>query len=152
MADTANSPGSLFDPINAIALPVFAFLAILITILPARDFYRVHNFPAFNIILINNLLNLQYVVNAILWPTEDFSRWFKGYGLCDIEVLFRTPLTVCLAFSLLRYVRQVANALTFKGAQEQFGETNAEKKRKWLVDILWCYTVPFFETAMQFLC
>jgi pheromone a factor receptor len=151
MADTTGSPESLLDPINAIVLPIFAFLAILITILPGRDFYRVHNFPAFNIILVNNLLNIQYMVNAIIWRTEDFSKWFKGYGLCDFEVLLRTPLTVCLAFSLLRYIRHIANALTSKGAQEQFGETNAEKKRKWFIDILWCYTVPLFQTTLQHL-
>jgi pheromone a factor receptor len=148
MADTAADPEDL-NRVNAVVLPIFSILAILCTILPVRQFWISRNFPAFNIILVNDLLCLQYCANAVIWRTDNINQWFNGYIYCDIQVATRFPLTVSLAFSLLRLTRTLANALD--GKHMDFVDTEARMKRKLVLDILWCWTVPLLQTALSFL-
>lgn len=58
MADTV-APDQV-NHVNAVCLQIFSILAILLTIIPVHRFWIVRNFPALNIILVNDLLFLQF--------------------------------------------------------------------------------------------
>jgi pheromone a factor receptor len=91
MADNADPYPDTIDHANAILLPMFSLLAILFTILPFCHFWKVKNFPALNIVFVNDLLCLQYFINAMIWRNNNITTWFKGYIYCDIQAATRVP-------------------------------------------------------------
>ena len=148
MDNSSSSIGATANPINAIAVPIFCLLATLITYLPFRAFRRLGNFPACNLIVVNNIINIFYCINAVLWPNDNWSTWWAGYGLCDVEIILKSPLTVALACSLCRLTQAMANALDVDNAQ--FNTTAAMKRRKLMFDILACWGVPLWQICMHY--
>ncbi|KAH7360989.1 GPCR fungal pheromone mating factor, partial [Rhexocercosporidium sp. MPI-PUGE-AT-0058] len=113
---------------NAIALPLFAALALIITYLPLRSFYRVKNIAACSIMAVIIIINLMAVINGILWPTDDWTKWWIGYGLCDIQVVLRFPITMALATSLCCLSKGLADALDTEHAV--FNPSKKQRCRK----------------------
>ncbi|KAI9050143.1 hypothetical protein LZ554_006284 [Drepanopeziza brunnea f. sp. 'monogermtubi'] len=146
--DTGVPPTVVANAANAIALPIFAILALIVTYLPLRSFYRVNNVAACSIIFVVNYVNLQTFVNALLWPNDDWSEWWIGYGVCDVESLFRFPITMALATSLCCLTKGLADALDTEHAV--FNQTKAQRRRKLLGDVLFCWAIPVMQMALHY--
>ncbi|EKD19129.1 uncharacterized protein L3040_007240 [Drepanopeziza brunnea f. sp. 'multigermtubi'] len=146
--DTGVPPTVVANAANAIALPIFAVIALIITYLPLRSFYRVNNVAACSIIFVVNYVNLQTFVNALLWPNDDWSEWWIGYGVCDVESLFRFPITMALATSLCCLTKGLADALDTEHAV--FNQTKAQRRRKLLGDVLFCWAIPVIQMALHY--
>jgi len=141
-------PDVVADPANAIALPLFAALALLITYLPLRSFYRVKNIAACSMMVVIIIINLIVLINGIIWPSDDWTKWWMGYGLCDIEVILRFPITMALATSLCCLTKGLADALDTKHAV--FNPSRAQRRRKVVGDILFCWGVPVMMMALHY--
>ncbi|KAL2074949.1 hypothetical protein VTL71DRAFT_8729 [Oculimacula yallundae] len=141
-------PTTVANPINAIALPIFAFLALLITYLPLRSFYRVKNIAACSIMFVLIVINLMALINGIIWPTDDWTTWWSGYGLCDVEVLIRYPITMALATSLCCLSKGLADALDTEHAV--FNQSVKMRRRKMVFDVLFCWGVPVMQMALHY--
>ena len=131
------------NPINAVAIPVFAFIAILITYLPFRSFWQNRNFPAVNLVFILVFQNITWFTNAIIWPDGDWATWYDGTGYCDFLVYTKLPVTTGIAFSLLALMRTLVNALDID--RHNFVDTPAMRRRALLIDVLICWTVPVIQ-------
>jgi pheromone a factor receptor len=148
MDNSFSSPSETANPINAVALPIFCIIAILITYLPFRSFKRLRNFPACNIIIVSDIVNIFSGLNAIIWPNDDWSTWWPGYGLCDVEAILKFPLTLGLATSLCRLTQDIASALDVDNAQ--FNTTAGMKRRKLVLDVVFCWGPPLFEICLHY--
>lgn len=142
------SPSLRANADNAIALPIFALMAIIITYLPLRSFYRVRNTSALSIVVVTLILNVMTFVNALLWPNDDWSSWFWGTGLCDVEVQLRYPITLVLACSLCSLSKGLADALDTEHAR--FGQTTSQKRRELARDVCSCWGAPVLQMALHY--
>lgn len=148
MIDYAPYTGQQADRINGIFLPMFAFLGILVVYLPFRSFWQHRNVPAISIVFVTIILNLFTFINAILWPTDDFSTWPSGRGLCDFQGLLRFPITFALAFSLCAMAKGLADCLDTDNPR--VCQTAATKRRKIIVDTLFCWAVPVHQLVLHY--
>ncbi|PVH82248.1 fungal pheromone STE3G-protein-coupled receptor, partial [Cadophora sp. DSE1049] len=142
-------PDEVANPGNAIALPLFAALALLITYLPLRSFYRVKNIAACSMMAVIIIINLMALINGILWPSDDWTKWWMGYGLCDIEVILRFPITMALATSLCCLTKGLADALDTEHAV--FNPSKAQRRRKVIGDVMFCWFVPVMMMALHYI-
>ncbi|KAL5326467.1 hypothetical protein ACEPPN_004152 [Leptodophora sp. 'Broadleaf-Isolate-01'] len=141
-------PDIVANPANAIALPLFAAIALIITYLPLRSFYRVKNIAACSIMVVIIIINLTAVINGILWPSDDWTKWWTGYGVCDVEVLLRFPITMALATSLCCLSKGLADALDTDRAV--FNPSKKQRRRKMIGDVLFCWLVPVMQMALHY--
>ncbi|TAQ90611.1 hypothetical protein B7494_g1076 [Chlorociboria aeruginascens] len=152
MDSGVSAPGSTVDTQvlgNAIALPLFAAVGILITIVPLRSLYRVKNIAACTLIITAMVLNIMTFVNALIWPTDNFDTWWKGVGLCDVEVAVRTPLFTLVTSSTMCITRLLARALDTDNAM--LHETKAMRLRTLMIECLLVFTIPVLEVALHYL-
>jgi hypothetical protein len=134
--------------VNAIVLPIFAALAILVTYLPLRSFYRNRNFPACNIVFVVGIQNLITVINSIIWSDGDWMKWWTGQGLCDIQGFIKIPITTAVATSLACLTKTLADAIDVD--KHNFNETAALKRRALIRDILLCWTIPIIQIGLYY--
>jgi pheromone a factor receptor len=138
------------DPVNAIALPIFALLGIFITYLPFRSFYAHGNIAACSIVFTVTIYNIFTFINALIWPDDNWNRWWTGEGLCDVEALLRYPITMALATSLCCLTKGLAGCLDTENAKLNL--TTAAKRRRQIIDFLFCWLVPVGQMALHYVC
>src|SRR6266487_1757386 len=98
--DLSTIPADTTNHANAIALSLFSLLAIIISYIPLRSFYQNRTFAACNMVILVAGMNVMGFINPIIWPNGDWTKWWTGQGLCDVETHLRFPITVSLAASL----------------------------------------------------
>jgi len=150
--ETAQPPSTPVDTtnrVNAIVLPTFAIIAILIVYFPLKSFWRNRNFPAANLVMVGVVQNLIIFTNAIIWPNGDWSTWWSGTGYCDIISYIRIPITTCVATSLYGLTRTLVNALDVD--KHNFIDTPAMRRRILIKDIFICWTVPILQIGLYYL-
>lgn len=141
-------PVDTTDHINAVVLPTCALIAIFLTYLPFKSFYRNQNFPAANIVVLVTLQNIFVFVNAIIWSDGDWTTWWNGVGLCDVQGVLTIPTTTAVASSFAAFTRTLSNAIDVDS--HSFVDTPAARKRALVVDILICWSVPVLQMALNY--
>lgn len=133
---------------NAITLPLFSILFILLLIVPFRLLYRVNNIAACALVTINIISLIFVAMNALLWPTDSLASRFSGHIVCDIQVLIRqalytamTSTTCCISLFLARAVN-TDNACMH--------ESRAMKRRRVAKDCAFCFTIPILQVALHY--
>lgn len=137
------------NQVNTVALPFFALLGILITYLPCRSFWTHRNVPAVSIVIVTNIWNFMTILNAIIWSDDNWSSWWPGYGLCDVEALLRYPLSMALATSLCGLSKGLADCLDTDNAKVH--QTAAMRRRKMIFDVMFCWAVPVLQMALHYI-
>ncbi|KAF7937097.1 uncharacterized protein EAE98_001411 [Botrytis deweyae] len=147
---TGPDPPGVHYPIspNAITLPIFSIIFILLLIVPFRLLYRVSNIAACSLVIINIISLIFVAMNALLWPTDSLTSRFSGNIVCDIQVLIRqalytamTSTTCCISLFLARAVN-TDNACMH--------ETRAMKRRRVAKDCAFCFTIPILQVALHY--
>ncbi|KAF7948651.1 uncharacterized protein EAE97_004062 [Botrytis byssoidea] len=133
---------------NAITLPIFSIIFVLLLIVPFRLLYRVRNIAACSLVIINVISLIFVAMNALLWPTDSLTSRFSGHIVCDIQVLIRqalytamTSTTCCISLFLARAVN-TDNACMH--------ETRAMKRRRVAKDCAFCFTIPILQVALHY--
>lgn len=136
------------NPVNAIVMPIFNGLAMLIVYLPMRDFYRKGNFAACSMIFAITMLNLYQFINAIIWQNDNQSTWFSGVGLCDIEVYSRYMFTTALLTTMACFIKNLADV--FNTEEHSFAATSTMRSKKLFIDILFCWLLPVSQSIVHY--
>ncbi|KAL8968629.1 MAG: hypothetical protein Q9183_002374 [Haloplaca sp. 2 TL-2023] len=142
------SPADVYTPAS-IALPTLAFIAIILDMPPLVWHIRNRNIAACNLIIWTSIFNLINFVNAVIWPTDNISTWWPGYGLCDIEVKLLLAATFAISGSLTCIMRALANVLD----TEHTIITPTKEKRRWelVVTSLLCFAGPVYVMAIHYI-
>ncbi|KZF19154.1 fungal pheromone STE3G-protein-coupled receptor, partial [Xylona heveae TC161] len=90
------------------------------------------------------ILNLFNVINAILWPTDDTSKWWIGVGLCDVEIRFLVACSVGVAGALACIMRSLANVMNTDRAS--LVPSRAQRRRGMIFNIFFCFICPILLT------
>lgn len=143
-----NPLGIKANPVNAIVMPIFNAVAMIIVYLPMRDFYRKGNFAACSMIVAITMLNLYQFINAIIWQNDDQSTWFSGVGLCDVEVYSRYMFTTALLTTMACFIKNLADVFNTK--KHTFVTTSGMKRKKLIIDILFCWLLPGMQVCVHY--
>ncbi|OBT99484.1 a-factor receptor [Pseudogymnoascus verrucosus] len=146
---TTPLPAPPHEPTTAHAylLPILSLLSILILIVPFIFHLRARNTGACALIFYLTLFNLMVFINALLWPDNNFSTWWDGAILCDIEVKIMWPITVGVAASTMAITRSLARVLDVENAE--LNPSRARKRRRVWVDLGICFAVPLLIVGLH---
>jgi pheromone a factor receptor len=157
MADVPDVPDvldimpDLVNHVNRVLMCIFCFLGIILPLPTFRAYYNRSaptTFPGCNMIALNCLLCLQYLINANIWPTQNINNWWDGTGLCDIQAPLKYPITLSVALSLWRFMNALATAVN---GQLQSELSKAEMRNRLLKEALYCWLVPLLQIPLSYL-
>ena len=134
---------------QAVALTVFSAFAIIVLIIPAIWHYRVNNVAACSLIFYLSIYNFTTFVNTIIWPRDNYSDWWDGQILCDIEVKLEWPFTTGLACAMACITRNLAIVLDVERAN--IHSTKAMRYRKLMIDLAICFVIPILQIALHYI-
>ena len=127
---------------GAIAVPVLAFLTLVLDIPSWAWHIKNRNLPAYTLIFWVILGNIFNFINALIWPTDDMENWWHGQGLCDIESKFQLGAQLGLIGSLCCIMRGLARALDTN--KTIVTRTRAQRQRHLAFELVVCIVPPLY--------
>lgn len=143
------TPVDTTDHVNAIVLPTFAGLSILITYLPFKSFFLNRNFPACNLVFLAFILNLTTIINASIWPNGDWASWWMGYGYCDIQAYTKLAITTGVSTTVLSLTISLSNAIDVD--KHSFNTTAALRRRALMGQVALCWGIPVLQIGLFYI-
>ncbi|KAH8815630.1 pheromone A receptor-domain-containing protein [Xylogone sp. PMI_703] len=134
---------------NAVVLPLFACMAMVMCAVPFYLLWKRRNIATCLLIFFIVLQNFFDLINAALWPTDDFSTWWNGVGLCDIQSYLRSPITAGIATCMAGVSRNLAKAVDTDNAN--LLETPAMRRRRMAIDFIFCLGIPVLQLGLYYL-
>ncbi|KAI0481803.1 GPCR fungal pheromone mating factor [Xylaria cf. heliscus] len=134
----ATNPGLLA---NLVGRVILAVAGILVSWVPLRLLLRNGEFAAVVFIIDVAVLNLMTIVNSAIWPDDNWSTWWDGKGLCDIEVYLTAPLQTIYAASIFTIMYHLAQQVRVTGAARD----RSERTRRNLVQAAIIFPVPLVQ-------
>ena len=133
----------------AIALPILALITLIIDALPMIWHIRNRNLAAACLVFWIVLANLMNFINPFIWPTDDISSWWPGYGLCDVEAKLQIGVSVGVISSLLCIMRNLARVLDTDRAVLSLSK--AQQRKKVVIDCLLCLGAPAYMMIIHYI-
>ncbi|KAI0202881.1 pheromone A receptor-domain-containing protein [Astrocystis sublimbata] len=138
MGQPTTNPGLLA---NLVARVILAFAGILVSWVPLRLLIRNGEFAAVVFIVDVAILNFITILNSIIWHNDNWSKWYDGQGLCDIEVYISGPLQTIYAASIFTIMYHLAQQVKIKGAVRG----RSEKLRRNLIQSAIIFPIPLIQ-------
>ncbi|KJZ74072.1 hypothetical protein HIM_06521 [Hirsutella minnesotensis 3608] len=132
---------------NLVLRVTLALISIAVCIVPLRVLRRNGEFAAAVFIVTVQVLNLETVVNSLLWPNEDFESWWPGYGFCDVENPLHNSFYGLFITCLWAIMRNLAQQVGMMRANPLTGN---EKRRRNLIQALIMFPLPIVQLAWTF--
>ncbi|ODV90776.1 hypothetical protein CANCADRAFT_17331, partial [Tortispora caseinolytica NRRL Y-17796] len=117
-------------------------IAIVLPILPTFVHIKNRNWPAFILALWLILLNIFTFVNSIVWSGDDVTKWWDGYGFCDLEIRFFISATIGIMSCVIAITRNLSIIVSREGPRVYFADTKAQRRKRLAIDLSICI-VPF---------
>ncbi|KAF3480741.1 a-pheromone receptor PreA [Arthroderma uncinatum] len=97
-------------------------------------------------ILSQNLFNF---INPLIWPDDDVSSWWMGYGYCDIQSKLITGAGVGIAGPLVCIFRSLAKVLD----TERTTLIPSKGDRRWNMafEVIYCIVIPVVIMVLHFI-
>ncbi|KAL1854793.1 hypothetical protein VTK73DRAFT_8699 [Phialemonium thermophilum] len=122
-------------------------LALLSCWVPMRLLWRNGELAATIFCVDVMILNLYYVVNALIWRDDNVKSWYAGYGWCDLQAYTILPLETLYAACIFAIVRNLANKV---GLMRVTSLSASEKKRHNIVECLIMFPIPLFQVVFTY--
>lgn len=136
-----NNPGL---EANRICRIVLGIIGSLLCWVPLRLLASHREFATVVLIIDVLLLNFFNILNALIWPNDNWDRWWDGYGLCDIEAYVLVPIDTLFAACIFVIMRNLAGHLRLRRAADL---TPRERKRQHIVEALILFMAPVLQLA-----
>ncbi|KAI1073876.1 pheromone A receptor-domain-containing protein [Whalleya microplaca] len=127
---------------NMISRILLAVLGTLLCWVPFRQLWRNGHVAAVVLIADVALLNAFTVLNALLWRSDDWDRWYDGAGFCDLEVYAWTPLTTVYSAAIFAIVLHLAQQVKLTRAAAAAAPTPRERRRRAWIQAAIIFPVP----------
>jgi pheromone a factor receptor len=137
MAGSNNGPS-----IEGVVFPFLTLLTILLSIAPFIWHIKHRNLPASSLVFWIVLVDIFYFINALIWPNDDLDSWWRGYGLCDLEVKLQVAATIGIPTSLVCIMRNLARVLDTSRTVLQ--PSPAQRRRQYAIEALLCFGAPVY--------
>ncbi|XXH04974.1 ssDNA-binding protein, mitochondrial [Hypoxylon texense] len=126
------------------------FLAVVTTILslvPLRLASQNGELAPAALIITIGIINLFTALNSAIWRTDDYTGWWNGAGLCDLEVYLQAPLYTAYAASIFAISRRVAQQVKIAHIAQPSREERARAAR---VQAATIFLIPLAQLAFTF--
>ncbi|KAI9748081.1 MAG: a-factor receptor [Lichina confinis] len=134
---------------GAIALPILAIFSIVLVVPPGIWHVKNRNVGACSLLFWITLANLFVFMNALIWPTDNIGSWWRGYGLCDVQVKLTWGFAAGSAGSIACIMRNLARVMDVDRAVVR--TTQAQRRRQTIVDLLWCFGCPIYVMSVDYI-
>ncbi|KAL6713188.1 a-factor receptor [Lecanora helva] len=134
---------------TAIAVPVLAFITIILDIAPLAWHIRNRNLAASSLVFWVLLPNLMNVINAVIWPTDNTASWWDGSGLCDVEAKLMIALSFVLVASLLCIMRSLARVLDTR--RTVLSPSRSQRRQQMIIECLLCFGSPIYSMIAHYI-
>ena len=134
--------------IAGVVYPLLTLLTILLSIAPLIWHIKNRNLAASSLICWIVLNNIFYFINALVWPNDDLDSWWRGYGLCDLEVKLQVAVTIGIPASLVCIMRNLAAVLDTSRTVLQ--PTPAQWRRRYAIESLLCFGAPIYMIIIHY--
>ncbi|KAI1312040.1 GPCR fungal pheromone mating factor [Xylaria venustula] len=139
---------------NLVARVIFASLGILLCWVPLRFLLRNGEFAVVVLIIDVTIMNIFTILNSIIWHDDNWSTWWDGTGLCDIEVYLSGPLQTIYAASIFTVMYHLAQQVKVTGV----GRDRRLKIRRNFIQAAIIFPVPvvqllftYFDLAQRYI-
>jgi pheromone a factor receptor len=122
-------------------------ISLFVTWVPARLLWRNGEFGGTVLCVMLLVLNLQTVVNALIWRNDNAETWWAGYGLCDIQAYSNFALHTAFNISLFEIMRGLASKVALDRTVKL---TRSERRRQRIVSALVIFTFPVIEVILLY--
>ncbi|KAI0444942.1 pheromone A receptor-domain-containing protein [Xylaria telfairii] len=126
---------------NLVSRVILAFAGMVVSWVPLRLLVRNGEFAAVVFIIDVAIMNLITIVNSVIWHDDDWSTWWDGAGLCDVEVYLSAPLQTVYAASIFTIMYHLAQQVKVTGAARD----RNERTRRILMQAAIIFPVPFVQ-------
>lgn len=134
---------------NAVALPILAFITLIIDTPPFVWHIKNRNLAASSLVfwvIISNLMNL---INPLIWPTDNIQHWWHGQILCDIEIKLMMAANFGIVGSMACIMRNLAKALDTE--RTVLSPSKAQRRRHIIIDCLFCFGGPIYVMLIHYI-
>ena len=146
--DSSTTGPTLGPSPQSTLLPVLAAFSLILCAIPLFWHIRNRNLAASALVLWVMLSNVFNLINPLIWPTDDMSNWWNGYGLCDIEGKLTVAANIGFPASLLCVVRYLAIVLDTKNTTVR--SARGYTPRQLLIEATFCIGLPFIILLFHF--
>lgn len=133
---------------QAIAIPIFGTIALLLLIAPFVVQARGGNIGQCAQFFWISLCNFFTVTNAIIWPNFNWMDWYNGHGYCDIQAKLFFPTFTGVACATVCITRRLA--LAVDPNKMQISETRRQRVQAATEDLLICFLFPVLQIALHY--
>ena len=130
----------LKSSLQSTLLPILAAFSLVLCAPPLVWHLRNRNLAASALVIWVMLQNVFNFSNPLIWPTDDLSIWWHGYGLCDIESKLTIASNIGFPASLLCVIRYLAVVLDTKHTVLRSG--GGYRSRQLLIEATLCIALP----------
>lgn len=148
-ANTIMMPTPAFEGTYAIAyfLATISLIILLLIIPPMCWHLRNKTLAATILIAWLIILLLFNAINALIWPSDDFTIWYNGTGLCDLEIKVQVAAQVALPACFARILRALAGVMDSR--RVSVVPSKRQKRRGFVGDVIWCVVFPLLQMLGQ---
>lgn len=129
---------------NLVLRVSLSLLANAVCLVPLRVLHRNGEFAASVFVANVCLLNMETVLNSLLWRNDDVAEWWAGWGFCDAVIHFHNASTALYITCLLAIMRNLARQVGMMRANPL---TGSERTRRNLVQALIMFPLPVVQLA-----
>jgi pheromone a factor receptor len=133
---------------QAVAVPLLALLAIILSLPPLAWHGRNRNLPAFCFASWLLICNVFILVNAFIWPDDNLDSWWSGAGLCDVEVKVLVASYLGLPGTLMCIFRNLSQILDT--STTALIPTQTQRRRNLVINIAFCLGLPVLFSIISF--
>ncbi|KAL7901041.1 pheromone A receptor domain-containing protein [Trichoderma sp. SZMC 28014] len=142
--DVTNTPSLTA---NLICRVLFALIGNLVCVVPLRLLYGNGELAAALFILVVELQNFEYIVNALIWRNDDVESWWPGYGLCDVNSHVRNLSIGLFNSCLLAIMRNLSLQI---GNLRASPLTKKEKTQRNIVQAIIIFPLPLLQIVWTY--
>ncbi|KAI0527948.1 pheromone A receptor-domain-containing protein [Xylaria bambusicola] len=131
---------------NLIARVILAFVGMLLCWVPVRLLVRNGEFAAVVLIIDVTIMNTFTILNALIWHDDNWTTWWDGTGLCDVEVYLSGPLQTIYAASIFTVMYHLAQQVKVTGARRD----RSLRTRRNLIQAAIIFPIPAIQLAFTY--
>ncbi|KAF2639015.1 STE3-domain-containing protein [Massarina eburnea CBS 473.64] len=125
---------------SAVIVPVLAFPACFLCIPPMIWHFNQKNIAAGSLMLWLGFLNFFNAINPLIWPRDNISEWWKGDGLCDVQVRIQVGATVAITSCIVVIARRLSNVMDTRNITVAPSKSSRVSER--VLEIVCCWVIP----------
>jgi len=133
---------------NRVLRILLAITGTALCYVPFQLLLRNRQYAAVVLILTITAMNFFTILNASIWPNDNYAAWWSGHGLCDIEVYLSAPLQTAYATSIFAIMHRLASQIKLNSVVSQ--ESHGQSRKRLVKESGLILAIPAFQLLFTY--